>query len=91
MLRIARSSLAGRQRSGINWLLIAALLISGLSSVLPTVIQPNVAQAADRMIKLPFASGAEWRISQGYNTDPYQGGSHYNCPEYPGRACAPNM
>jgi hypothetical protein len=89
MLRTARVSLAGRQRKGINWLLIAALVISAFSSVLPSIVQPHGAEAAGRMIKMPFASGSTWRISQGYNTNPTQGGSHYNCPEYPEQGCAP--
>ena len=40
------------------------------------------------MIKMPFASGANWTISQGYNTNPNNGGSHYNCPDYPGVSCS---
>ena len=55
----------------------------------PLAIQPQVAQAADRMIKMPFASGSTWTISQGYNTNPNNGGSHYNCPDYPGVGCSP--
>src|SRR6476661_2559823 len=87
MLRFAPAS-AGRQGRTISWLLIAALLISAFSSVLPSAIQPQVAKAADRMIKMPFASGANWTISQGYNTNPNNGGSHYNCPDYPGVSCS---
>ena len=37
--------------------------------------------AAAALIKLPFASGANWSVLQGYNTSPTDstGGSHYNC------------
>jgi IPT/TIG domain-containing protein len=89
MLRFAPTSSAGRQGRSISWLLIAALLFSAFSSVLPSVVQPRLALAADRMIKMPFASGANWTISQGYNTNPNNGGSHYNCPDYPGVGCSP--
>jgi hypothetical protein len=88
MLQMPRASLAGRQGRGISWLLIAALLISAFSQVFPTLVQPPVALAADRMIKMPFASGSTWTISQGYNTNPNNGGSHYNCSEYPGVGCS---
>ena len=54
MLRFAPAS-AGRQGRTISWLLIAALLISAFSSVLPSAIQPQVAKAADRIGEAPEA------------------------------------
>lgn len=90
MLRSARMSLAGRHRRGVSWLLIAALMLSVFSSLVPPGVAPQQsAQAATRMIKMPFASGSTWTISQGYNTNPNNGGSHYNCLEYPERNCSP--
>jgi hypothetical protein len=78
MRRNARASLAGRQRNKFAWFLIAALLLSSVASIVPTFTNPTSVDAATRMIKMPFASGANWTISQGYNTGP-TGGSHYNC------------
>ena len=31
------------------------------------------------MIRLPFRTGTSWMVSQGYNTSPVDGGSHWNC------------
>ncbi|HWV35546.1 MAG TPA: M23 family metallopeptidase, partial [Thermomicrobiales bacterium] len=30
-------------------------------------------------MKFPFASGSTWKVLQGYNTSPREGGSHWNC------------
>jgi hypothetical protein len=78
MLRSARASVAGRQRNSTTWILVAALLISSVASIIPTFTSPPAVDAATRIIKMPFASGANWTTSQGYNTGA-TGGSHYNC------------
>ncbi|MDQ2682260.1 MAG: M23 family metallopeptidase, partial [Chloroflexota bacterium] len=89
-MRKARWSTAGRPRISARLLLTAALLLATLSSLIPLPgFTLNQTSAASRMIKMPFASGADWTITQGYNTDPNTGGSHYNCLEYPGRSCSP--
>ncbi len=84
---VSRVSPAGRHRPSARWLLVLALLVSVLAPLIPVFSSPQPASAAS-MIKFPFASGATWTISQGYHTNPNQGGSHYNCTEYPGRSCS---
>ena len=64
--------------SFVSWLLIVGLLLS----VFVGVIRPGTPRAAASapIIKFPFASGATWYVSEGYNTSPAaNGGSHYNC------------
>lgn len=39
----------------------------------------SAAAAPTTTVKWPFPSGAAWYISQGYNTSPVTGWSHYNC------------
>ena len=55
-------------------LLVLGTLGSGLGPV-----GPEPVRATHGSIKMPFAAGAEWYISQGYNTSPDEGWSHYNC------------
>ena len=43
------------------------------------VVTPRPAAADHGQIKFPFAAGADWYVSQGYNTSPAEGWSHYNC------------
>src|SRR5918993_1671946 len=40
---------------------------------------PPAATAATARIKMPFPANQSWRVSQGYNTTPTEGGSHWNC------------
>jgi hypothetical protein len=54
---------------------VLALLLSSI----PFVAEPASVSANHTNIKWPFASGATWYISQGYNTSPAEGWSHYNC------------
>ncbi|MGH2558905.1 MAG: hypothetical protein ACRDJH_07560, partial [Thermomicrobiales bacterium] len=42
-------------------------------------VRPEPVAANHTNIKLPFAGGSTWYVSQGYNTSAAQGGSHYNC------------
>ena len=80
-------SSAGRHRTKARWLLIVVFVLSLLAPLVP-VFSPIQQASAASMIKFPFESGAAWTISQGYHTDPNQGGSHYNCLEYPERSCS---
>jgi len=52
-----------------------------LLPAIPIFTSSAPAGAASSLIKLPFASGANWSVLQGYNTAPTDsaGGSHYNC------------
>ena len=56
-------------------LLVAALLFVSI----PFTVQPAAVEAAGSTIKWPFVAGSTWYISQGYNTSPNEGWSHYNC------------
>ncbi len=56
--------------------LFALLLVL---SFVPTSIQAYSAEASSTNIKWPFVSGATWYVSQGYNTSPSEGWSHFNC------------
>ena len=60
-----------------GWLVTALVLLTAVSSLVP-VVSPTPVKAATH-IKMPFAAGSAWTISQGYNTNPVEGGSHYNC------------
>ena len=53
------------------------LLLVGLAAVGPG--KPEPVEATHTNIKFPFASGTAWYISQGYNTSPAEGWSHWNC------------
>lgn len=57
---------------------LLAGLIAGLAPALPMSSVPT-ASAHHTDIRLPVPSGEQWYASQGYNTSPGQGGSHYNC------------
>lgn len=62
------------------WRLMAFLsILLVIVSPLVGTVQPAPVQAHHANIKLPFAGGSTWYVSQGYNTSPAQGGSHYNC------------
>ncbi len=56
-------------------LTIGLLLISPFAGTL----RPQPAKANHTAIKWPVPAGATWYISQGYNTSPAEGWSHYNC------------
>ena len=57
---------------------IAILLLAGsLTNIVPAFSPPPAAASAAAM-KLPFASGAQWVIGQGYNTRA-PAGTHWNC------------
>lgn len=58
-----------------------ALLMSSVANLAPLpVISPvETASANHTDIKLPVPGGETWYVSQGYNTNPANGGSHYSC------------
>lgn len=58
-----------------------ALLLSSVASLapLPGISPIETASANHTNIKLPVTGGETWTVSQGYNTNPANGGSHYNC------------
>jgi hypothetical protein len=58
-----------------------ALLLSSVASLAPLpVFSPvETASANHTNIKLPVPGGETWYVSQGYNTNPANGGSHYSC------------
>ncbi|MDP8909258.1 MAG: M23 family metallopeptidase, partial [Chloroflexota bacterium] len=62
-------------------LLLAALTLLGQWTGLgwSAGVDLPVAEATHTRIKMPFSSNQSWRISQGYNTSPVEGGSHWNC------------
>ena len=60
-----------------RWALLALLLVTAFVPSLGGRLTP-LASAAPT-IKMPFASGETWFVSQGYNGNPSAGGSHYNC------------
>lgn len=62
-------------------LVVALTVLAGVSSAIvpETSWQAKPVAANHAGIKLPFAAGASWYISQGYNTSPKEGWSHYNC------------
>ena len=59
-----------------RWLLLL-LVVLGTQAASLTV--PTSGALAAGPLKMPFAAGSEWYISQGYNTSPAEGWSHYNC------------
>lgn len=86
MNRPADWSLAGRHRRFARFALALALLLGFfVQSISPAV--PS-ASAVTRAIKLPVPSGTQMTVSQGYNTDPNAGGSHYSCVDYPALGCS---
>ncbi|HRA46915.1 MAG TPA: peptidoglycan DD-metalloendopeptidase family protein [Thermomicrobiales bacterium] len=86
MTLLAPLSLAGRHRRWTRLAFAIALLIGILAPSLP--IQLPAASAATVAIRLPVPSGTQMRVTQGYNTDPTKGGSHYSCVDYPSTGCA---
>src|SRR3954447_4925220 len=79
-------SLAGRHVRCGRLLLVVALLLAIVNQSLLAV--PHSASAAASMIKVPVPSGTVMTVTQGYNGDPNNGGSHYDCPDYPATGCA---
>ncbi|MBA3415797.1 MAG: hypothetical protein H0U10_11290, partial [Chloroflexia bacterium] len=75
-----------RLRGG--WRMVGALS-TVLALLLPLPLLPSPAVPAARAqhggIMLPFEAGAEWFVSQGYNTSPEEGWSHYNCDPRTGK------
>jgi hypothetical protein len=57
---------------------VAVLLAIG-GSDRPSLLMPQSASATHQRIRMPFVAGQQWVVSQGYNTSPPQGGSHWNC------------
>ncbi|GIW04877.1 MAG: hypothetical protein KatS3mg059_1497 [Thermomicrobiales bacterium] len=57
------------------------LITVGILLVTPLggTFRPQPARANHTAIKWPVPAGATWYISQGYNTSPAEGWSHYNC------------
>ena len=68
---------AARRSQAARWALLVVLLVTTFVPSLSSRLAPPAAAAP--IVKMPFASGQSWYISQGYNTNPTSGGSHYNC------------
>ncbi|MEA2513429.1 MAG: hypothetical protein QOJ59_2916, partial [Thermomicrobiales bacterium] len=66
----AKPCLHGAARTRVGWMLVVLLL---LLAPFAGFVQPTTVLAHHTQIKMPFASGATWRILQGYN-----GSSHQN-------------
>lgn len=58
-------------------IMFALILLTAVSSSLLAAMPEG--EAATTMIRLPFRTGTSWMISQGYNTSPVNGGTHWNC------------
>lgn len=71
------SARSARRSHAARWALLALLLVTTLAPNLSSRSTPSAAAAP--LIKMPFASGQYWYVSQGYNTSPAAGGSHFNC------------
>ncbi len=73
----ARSTARGVHARARSLLALAVVL----SALLPVLLAPasRTVSAHHTGIVLPFAAGAEWVVSQGYNTSPAEGWSHYDC------------
>ncbi|MCC6705434.1 MAG: M23 family metallopeptidase, partial [Thermomicrobiales bacterium] len=76
--------LARRRLQPVNvlrWLLVFSFVLTGLSGLIPAPgpFAAETAEAHHSSIKLPVPAGESWSVSQGYNTNPAAGGSHYNC------------
>lgn len=58
-----------------------ALLLSSVANLapLPAFSTIETASANHTNIKMPVPGGETWYVSQGYNTNPANGGSHYSC------------
>ena len=54
-------------------------IMAMLLTLIPLSGRPAPVAAAGSSIEFPFAAGATWYVSQGYNTSPSDGWSHYNC------------
>jgi murein DD-endopeptidase MepM/ murein hydrolase activator NlpD len=65
-------------------LFVLAVVLGVIATALPPVAPP-VVRASHTAIKMPFPAGADWYISQGYNTSPAEGWTHYNCDPRTGR------
>lgn len=65
-----------RSRPAARWLVPMLLVLCTQAASFSLPVPASLAAAA---VKMPFAAGAEWYISQGYNTSPAEGWSHYNC------------
>lgn len=65
----------------LRWLLVFSFAMTGLSGLIPAPgpFTAETAEAHHSSIKLPVPAGESWTVSQGYNTNPAAGGSHYNC------------
>jgi hypothetical protein len=65
----------------IRFVLFLGVLAGSFSGLVPTMAPVVVqqAEASSSNIKLPVPAGERWSVSQGYNTNPASGGSHYNC------------
>ena len=65
----------------VRFFFVFSLIATGFSGLAPVVGVRTLetAQANHSNIKLPVPSGESWTISQGYNTNPANGGSHYSC------------
>ena len=62
--------------AGVRYLTLSIIVLVG---VLQFFVANDDASASHTNIKFPFAAGTSWSVLQGYNTNPAQGGSHYNC------------
>jgi len=71
-----RASLA---RPRIVHILLALVMLMATGAPIADLVEPQPASANHSSIKWPVPSGATWYISQGYNTSPADGWSHYNC------------
>ena len=59
---------------------LIAMLLACAALILSDITLPgSPAAASSAGMKMPFASGSTWVVSQGYNTSPKEGGDHYNC------------
>ena len=65
-----------RSRPAARWLVPLLLVLCTQAASFSLPVPASLAAAA---VKMPFAAGTEWYISQGYNTSPAEGWSHYNC------------
>ena len=72
------SSLRTRKSAGSRFVhaFFALLLVF---TFIPSSVQPFTVEASSTNIKWPFVTGATWYVSQGYNTSPSEGWSHFNC------------
>lgn len=81
----SRNGPAFRRRSYSTRPLVVVLVVLGLLVAGMPPVAPERAKASHANIKMPFAAGVDWYVSQGYNTSPAEGWSHYNCDARTGR------